>query len=55
MLTATQTVQRDLTATEKIALDTTLIIDNYVEAMNNQDKSVAIAYAKVLMLKAMSL
>lgn len=55
MLTVTQTVQRDLTATEKIALDTTLVIDNYVDAMNNHDKSLAIAYAKVLMLKAMNI
>ena len=55
MLTSTETVQRNLTATEKIDMDINLVIDNYKEAMNTQDKTLAVAYAKVLMLKAMTL
>jgi hypothetical protein len=55
MLTITQTVQRDLTASEKIALDTTQIIDNYMAAMNTNDGQTATQFARILLLKAMTL
>ena len=55
MLTVTETVQRHLTTDEQLALDVTEVFEDYLDAMNSHDKSMAIAYAKVLMLKAMCL
>ncbi len=55
MLTVTETVQRHLTTDEQLDLDVTEVFEDYLDAMNSKDKSTAIAYAKVLMLKAMCL
>jgi hypothetical protein len=53
MLTITETVQRNLTTDEKLSLDSVKVFESYLEAIQSNDKSMAIAYAKVLMLKAM--
>lgn len=53
MLTVTETVQRNLTPAEKIALDDLDVFQQYLDAMNNKDRTMATAYAKIFMLKAM--
>jgi hypothetical protein len=55
MLTATKTVEVQIDATAKIKLDTQLVFDAYLKALDAGDKKLAVAYAKVLMLKALSM
>jgi hypothetical protein len=55
MLTATETTTRQLYAHEKIALDNNIVTENLLKAFEDGDKCVAVEYAKILMLKAMTL
>lgn len=55
MLTTTETIQRPLTPTETISLDTQRVVDAYIENMAAGNKPETLAYAKVLMLKAMAM
>lgn len=55
MLTTTETIERPLNATEKLSLDTQLVIESYAKHFNAGERNEAIAYAKVLMLKAMAM
>ena len=55
MLTITETIEKPLTATQKIALDTQNVCEAYLKHMAAGEKSESLAYAKVLMLKAMCL
>ena len=54
MLTATKTVEVEIDATAKIKLDTQLVFDAYLKALDAGDKKLALSYAKVFMLKAFS-
>ena len=53
MLTVTETVTRELTAKEKLALNDLDVFEQYLEATNAKDKKTATQYAKILLLKAM--
>ena len=55
MLTTTETIERPLNATENLSLDTQLVIESYAKHFNAGERNEAIAYAKVLMLKAMAM
>lgn len=55
MLTVTETIQRPLSPTETISLDTQRVVDAYIENMAAGNKPETLAYAKVLMLKAMAM
>ena len=55
MLTKTQTVETPLSPTEKISLDDQKVCEAFIQAYRDNDKHLAVAYAKVLMLKAMCL
>ena len=55
MLTKTQTVETPLSPAEKISLDDQKVCEAFIQAYRAKDKHLAIAYAKVLMLKAMCL
>ena len=55
MLTVTETVERSISADEKIALDNQLVCEKLIQAIESQDKPMALQYAKVMMLKAMSM
>ena len=55
MLTVTETVTRKMTTDEQLALDVTDVFEKYLQAMQSNEKSMAIAYGKILMLKAMCL
>lgn len=55
MLTVTETVERSISADEKIALDNQLVCEKLIQAIESQDKPMALQYAKVMMLKAMTL
>ena len=53
MLTVTETVQREMTATEKMNLNLNDVIENYLQAMNAKNKKGATEYAKIMMMQAM--
>ena len=55
MLTTTEVIEKPLTAAEKISLDDQRVCEAFIEAYRAKDKNLAVAYAKVLMLKAMCL
>jgi hypothetical protein len=55
MLTVTETIEKPLTATEKIALDNQKVCEAFIQAYEAGDKKTAVEYAKVVMLKAMCL
>jgi len=55
MLTTTEVIEKPLTPQQKIALDNQKVCEAFTEAYEAGDRSMAVAYAKVLMLKAMSL
>jgi hypothetical protein len=55
MLTTTEVIEKPLTAAEKISLDDQRVCEAFIEAYRAKDKHLAVAYAKVLMLKAMCL
>jgi hypothetical protein len=55
MLTTTEVIEKPLTAQQKIALDDQIVCEAFIEAYRAKDKNLAVAYAKVLMLKAMCL
>lgn len=55
MLTKTSTVITEISAQEKIALDTQKVCEAFIEAYEAKDYKVAVSYAKVIMLKAMCL
>ena len=55
MLTVTETVERSISTAEKIALDNQLVCEKLIQAIESQDKPMALQYAKVMMLKAMSM
>lgn len=55
MLTQTKTVEVELDATAKVKLDTQLVVDAYMKALDAGDKKLALAYAKIFMLKAFAL
>jgi hypothetical protein len=52
MLTKIQTVETDLSPTEKIALDDQKVCEAFMAARVEGNKKVALEYAKVIMLKA---
>ena len=55
MLTTTCTIEKPLTPTEKIALDNQKVCEAFIQAYEAGDKQTALEYAKVVMLKAMSM
>lgn len=55
MLTTTETITRPLTPFEQLSLDTQKCCESYAEHMVAGNKAEALAYAKVLMLKAFAL
>jgi hypothetical protein len=55
MLTVTETTTRQLNANEKLSLDTQRVTEAYLKHLAAGEKHEAIAYAKVLMLKAMAM
>lgn len=55
MLTVTETIERDLTPTERLSLDTQRVMEAYLKHMAAGEKPETLAYAKVLMLKAMAM
>jgi hypothetical protein len=55
MLTKTSTVITEISAQEKIALDTQKVCEAFIQAYEAGDRQNALQYAKVVMLKAMSL
>ncbi len=55
MLTTTEVIEKPLTPQQKIALDNQQVCEAFVEALKAGDKKTATEYAKVIMLKAMSL
>ena len=55
MLTQTKTVEVEIDPTAKVKLDTQLVVDAYMKALDAGDKKLALAYAKVFMLKAFAL
>jgi len=55
MLTTTETIERPLTATQKIALDTQKVCEEFIKFYEAGDRQNACEYAKVIFLKALSL
>ena len=55
MLTITETIQRPLSPTETLSLDTQRVMEAYLKHMEAGEKPETLAYAKVLMLKAMAM
>lgn len=55
MLTVTETITRPLDTTERLALDPSEVCEAYCAAMVAGDRQNALEYAKIIMLKAMSL
>lgn len=55
MLTVTETTERTLNVHEKLALDTQKVCEAFVKAYETSDRQTAIEYAKIVMLKAMSM
>jgi hypothetical protein len=55
MLTATETIERELTPNEKLSLDTQRVMEAYLKHMTAGERVETLAYAKVLMLKAMAM
>ena len=55
MLTVTETIEKPLSATEKIALDTQKVCEEFIKYYEAGDRKNACEYAKVVMLKALSL
>ena len=55
MLTKTSTVITEISPQEKIALDTQKVCEAFIQAYEAGDRQNALQYAKVVMLKAMSL
>jgi hypothetical protein len=55
MLTTTEVIEKPLSTAEKISLDDQRVCEAFIEAYRAKDKHLAVAYAKVLMLKAMCL
>ena len=52
-LTVTETITREMTATEKMNLNINDVIENYLQAMNVKDKKGATEYAKIMLMQAM--
>jgi len=52
MLTEIKTVEVELDPRAKCKLDTQLVVDAYMKALNDGDKHMALEYAKIFMLKA---
>lgn len=52
-LTVTETITREMTATEKMNLNIHDVIENYLQAMNAKDKKGATEYTKIMMMQAM--
>jgi hypothetical protein len=52
MLTVTETITRDLTSTEKLSLDTQRVTEAYLKHLAAGERNEALAYAKIMMLKA---
>ena len=55
MLTLSKTVEVEIDPADKVKLDTQLVVDAYMKALDAGDKKLALAYAKVFMLKAFAL
>ena len=55
MLTTTEVIEKPLTPQQKIALDNQKVCEAFIQAYEAGDKQNALQYAKVVMLKAMSL
>ena len=55
MLTTTEVIEKPLTPQQKIALDNQKVCEAFIQAYEAGDRQNAMQYAKVVMLKAMSL
>jgi hypothetical protein len=55
MLTTTEVIEKPLTPQQKIALDNQKVCEAFIQAYEAGDRQNALQYAKVVMLKAMSL
>jgi hypothetical protein len=55
MLTETLTIESPLDPSKKIALDNQKVCEAFIQAYEAGDKQTALEYAKVVMLKAMSM
>lgn len=55
MLTVTETTERPLNVNERLALDTQKVCEAFIQAYETSDRQTAIEYAKIVMLKAMSM
>lgn len=55
MLTVTETIEKPLTPTQKIALDNQKVCEAFIQAYEAGDRQTACEYAKVIFLKALSL
>lgn len=55
MLTVTETIEKPLDPTQKIALDNQKVCEAFIQAYEAGDRQTACEYAKVVMLKALSL
>lgn len=55
MLTTTETIEKPLSPTEKIALDNQKVCEAFIQAYEAGDRKTACEYAKVIFLKALSL
>ena len=55
MLTTTETIEKPISPTEKIALDNQKVCEAFIQAYEAGDRKNALEYAKVVMLKAMSM
>jgi hypothetical protein len=55
MLTVTKTIEQPITSADKIALNNQTVCDALIAALESGDKKNACEYAKVMMLKAMSM
>jgi len=55
MLTTTETIEKPISPTEKIALDNQKVCEAFIKYYEAGDRQNALEYAKVIFLKAMSL
>lgn len=55
MLTTTETIEKPLSPTEKIALDNQKVCEAFIKYYEAGDRQNACEYAKVIFLKALSL
>jgi hypothetical protein len=55
MITLTKAVQQPISTEEKLALDTEQVCAELIQSLSSKDREKAVALAKVLMLKAMTM